>query len=156
MQCRIHDTIYWTYTAVIHALLSILYAIYIVWYMVYIVKHQVVLNMQFYAAQSWKALLSWCIPKVHMRMPKPELRSSAYIRCSDGSVEFSATIGYWDVRWFRPALGWNVAVGGGGWKQGAEKMETIPNHKRGKFDTILINELRQTIQSGHFGVIVHW
>ena len=44
---------------------------------------------------------------------------------------------------------------GGGWKQGAEKMETIPNHKRGKVDTALISELRQTIQSGHFGVIVH-
>ena len=51
--------------AIIHVLLSMLYAIYIIQYMVCIVKHQVILNMQFYAAQSWKALLSWCISNVH-------------------------------------------------------------------------------------------
>ena len=53
-----HDgmSLYWTYNAIIHALLSMLYAIYIIQYMVCIVKHQVILNMQFYAAQSWKAL----------------------------------------------------------------------------------------------------
>ena len=55
-----HDgmSLYWTYTAIVHALLSMLYAIYIIQFMVCIVKHQVILNMQFYAAQSWKALLS--------------------------------------------------------------------------------------------------
>ena len=50
---------------------------------------------------------------------------------------------------------WQWGGEGGGGKQGAGKMEIIPNHKRGKFDTALINELRQTIQLEHFGVIVH-
>ena len=150
---RSHVSIYWTYTAVIHALMPMLYAIYIIQYMVCIVKHQVILYMQFYAAQSWKALLSCCIPKVHKWGCQNQNCTPVHIL---GAL--TALSNHWLLRraLVSPRAGLECGSGGRGeWKQGAEKMETIPNHKRGKFDTALINELRQTIQSGHFGVVVH-
>ena len=95
-----------------------------------------------------------------MRLPKtikPELRSVHILGAMTALLSSQQPLVIETCAGFAPRwLGmWQWGGGRGGWKQGAEKMETIPNHKRGKFDTALINELRQTIQSGHFGVVVH-